>query len=393
MPETMPLRPLSSSPETKLPKVGTTIFTVMSQLAAEHQAVNLGQGFPDFPVPGRLIDELDKAMRAGHNQYAPMTGIPALRQAIAAKTRRCYGWQPDADTEITVTSGATEAIFDAVHAVVRPGDEVIVLDPCYDCYEPAIDLAGARAVHVPLDPASFAPDWEAVRAAITPKTRMLMINSPHNPSGAMLDAADMAAVAGLLRDTGIFLLSDEVYEHIVFDGAQHESVLRYPELRERAFVISSFGKTYHCTGWKLGYCIAPPALGAEFRKVHQYNTFCSFAPAQHAFAAMIEAEPEHYEQLGAFYETKRDRFREQLLATKLKPLPVPGGYFQLVDYSAVSDLDDLAFCRWLTTEHGVAAIPLSPFYENPPPGQRLARLCFAKNEATLDAAIERLRKL
>jgi methionine aminotransferase len=393
MPETMPLRPMPPNPGTKLPKVGTTIFTVMSQLAAEHGAVNLGQGFPDFPVPARLIDELDKAMRAGHNQYAPMTGIPALRQAIAAKTEHCYGWRPDADAEITVASGASEAIFDAVHAVVHPGEEVIVLDPCYDCYEPAIELAGARAVHVPLDPASFAPDWDKVRAAITPRTRMLMINSPHNPSGAMLGAGDMAAIAGLLAGTEIVLLSDEVYEHIVFDGARHESVLRHPELRARAFVISSFGKTYHCTGWKLGYCIAPPALSAEFRKVHQYNTFCSFAPAQHAFAAMIEAEPEHYEQLGAFYEAKRDRFREQLLTTRLEPLPVPGGYFQLVDYSAVSDLDDLAFCRWLTVEHGVAAIPLSPFYEAPPAGQRLARLCFAKNEATLDAAIERLRKL
>ena len=349
MPETPPLRALPPTPASKLPRVGTTIFTVMSQLAAEHHAVNLGQGFPDFAVPGRLVDELDKAMRAGHNQYPPMTGIPALRQAIADKTGRCYGWRPDADAEITVTSGASEAIFDAVHAVVHPGEEVIVLDPCYDCYEPAIELAGARAVHVPLDPVTFAPDWGLVRAAITPKTRMLMINSPHNPSGAMLDADDMAAIAGLLRGTGIFLLSDEVYEHIVFDGARHESVLRYPELRERAFVVSSFGKTYHCTGWKLGYCIAPPALSAEFRKVHQYNTFCSFAPAQHAFAAMIQAEPEHYEQLGAFYAAKRDRFREQLLSTRLKPLPVPGGYFQLVDYSAVSDLDDLAFCRWFTT--------------------------------------------
>ena len=379
--------------ETKLPKVGTTIFTVMSQLAMEHKAVNLGQGFPDFAVPARLVDELDKAMRAGHNQYAPMTGIPTLRGAIAAKTGRVYGHMPNADSEITVTSGATEAIFNAIHAVVRAGEEVIVLDPCYDCYEPAIDLAGAKAVHVPLDPRTFAPDWQRVRDAITPRTRMLMINSPHNPSGAMLSAADMAMVAGLLRDTRIVLLSDEVYEHIVFDGVRHESVLLYPELRERAFVISSFGKTYHCTGWKIGYCIAPVALTAEFRKVHQYNTFCTFAPAQHAFAAMIEQEPEHYEQLGAFYEAKRDHFREQLLTTKLKPLPVPGGYFQLVDYSAVSDLDDLAFCRWLTTEKGVAAIPLSPFYEVPPPGQRLARLCFAKNEATLDAAIERLQKL
>jgi len=378
---------------TKLPRVGTTIFTVMSQLAAEHRAVNLGQGFPDFAVPERLVAELDRAMRDGHNQYAPMTGIPALRQAIATKTERVYGVRPDADAEITVTSGATEAIFNAVHAVVRAGEEVIVLDPCYDCYEPAIDLAGAKAVHVPLDPRTFAPDWQRVRDAITPKTRMLMINSPHNPSGAMLGADDMAAIAELLRDTGIVLLSDEVYEHIVFDGARHESVLRYPELRERAFVVSSFGKTYHCTGWKVGYCIAPPALTVEFRKVHQYNTFCTFAPAQHAFAAMIEQEPEHYEQLGAFYQDKRDHFRAQLLATKLKPLPVPGGYFQLVDYSAVSDLEDLGFCRWLTTEKGVAAIPLSPFYEVPPPGQRLARLCFAKNQATLDAAIERLRKL
>jgi methionine aminotransferase len=379
--------------ETKLPRVGTTIFTVMSQLAMEHKAVNLGQGFPDFAVPDRLVAELDRAMRDGHNQYAPATGIPTLRGAIAAKTRRLYGHAPNADTEITVTSGATEAIFDAVHALARPGDEVIVLDPCYDCYEPAIELAGARAVHVPLDPATFAPDWQRVRDAITPRTRMLIINSPHNPSGAMLTAADLDTVADLLRDTGIVLLSDEVYEHIVFDGARHESVLRHAELRERAFVVSSFGKTYHCTGWKVGYCIAPAALAAEFRKVHQYNVFCTFAPAQHAFAAMIEQEPEHYDTLGAFYQAKRDHFREQLLSTRLGPLPVPGGYFQLVDYSAVSDLGDFDFCRWLTTEHGVAAIPLSPFYETPPAGQRLARLCFAKNEATLDAAIERLRKL
>ena len=380
-------------PRTKLPKVGTTIFTVMSQLAAEHQAVNLGQGFPDFPAPARLLDGLDTAMRAGHNQYSPMSGIPALRQAIAAKTERCYGWRPDADAEVTVTSGASEAIFDAIHALVHAGDEVIVLDPCYDCYEPAIDLAGAKAVHVALDPATFAPDWDAVRAAITPRTRMLMVNSPHNPSGAMFGPDDIAAIESLLRGNDIVLLSDEVYEHIVFDGVRHESVLRYPGLRERAVVVSSFGKTYHCTGWKVGYVIAPPALSAEFRKVHQYNTFCTFTPAQHAFAEMIQAEPEHYEQLGAFYEEKRDRFAAQLRSTRLRPLPVPGGYFQLVDYSAVSDLDDLEFCRWLTVEHGVTAIPLSPFYETPPPGQRLARLCFAKSEATLDAAIERLKKL
>ncbi|MGG6462766.1 pyridoxal phosphate-dependent aminotransferase [Solilutibacter silvestris] len=380
-------------PVTKLPKVGTTIFTVMSQLAAQHGAVNLGQGFPDFPVPERLVEALDRAMRAGHNQYAMMTGIPALRQAIADKTMDCYGWRPDVDAEITVTSGASEAIFDAIHAVVRAGEEVIVLDPCYDCYEPAIDLAGARAVHVALDPVTFAPDWDKVRAAITSKTRMLMINSPHNPSGAMFSAADMQAVIDLLRGTDIYLLSDEVYEHIVFDGARHESALLYPELRERTFVVSSFGKTYHCTGWKVGYCIAPPALSVEFRKVHQYNTFCTFTPAQFAFAEMIAADPDHYRQLGAFYQAKRDRFRAQLEGTKLKPLPVPGGYFQLVDYSAVSDLDDLEFSRWLTIEHGVTGIPLSPFYAQPSAGQRLLRLCFAKNENTLNQAIERLSKL
>jgi len=379
--------------DSKLPNVGTTIFTVMSQLAAEHNAINLGQGFPDFAVPKRLMDALDQAMRAGHNQYAPMTGVPALRQAIARKTSRVYGVTVDPDTEITVTSGATEAIFNAIAALVRPGEEVIVLDPCYDCYQPAIDLAGAKAVHVDLDPATFAPDWNAVRNAISARTRLLMINTPHNPSGAMLSAQDMQTIAELLRDSGIVLLSDEVYEHIVFDHARHESVLRYPELRERALVISSFGKTYHCTGWKVGYCIAPPALSAEFRKVHQYNVFCTFAPAQHAFAAMLEAEPEHDQQLGAFYQAKRDRFREQLLSTRLKPLPVAGGYFQLVDYSAVSDLRDAEFCRWLTRENGVAAIPLSPFYHAPPPDQRLARLCFAKNDATLDAAIERLQQL
>jgi methionine aminotransferase len=378
---------------TKLPKVGTTIFTVMSQLALEHKAVNLGQGFPDFPVPATLVAALAEAMAQGKNQYAPMAGIPALRQAIAAKTLRCYGRKVDPEAEVTVTSGASEAIFDAVLAVVRPGEEVIVLDPCYDCYEPAIELAGARAVHVPLDAADFSVDWQRVRDAITPRTRMLMLNTPHNPSGAMLTESDMHTLAQILRSTDIVLLSDEVYEHIIFDGRRHESALRHPELADRAFVVSSFGKTYHCTGWKVGYVIAPPALSAEFRKVHQYNTFCTFAPAQWAFAAMIEQEPEHYEQLGAFYQAKRDRFSQALRATPLKPLPVPGGYFQLVDYSAVSDLPDAEFCRWLTVEKGVAAIPLSPFYESPPSRQRLVRLCFAKLHATMDAAIERLARL
>ncbi len=381
------------NPTTKLPKVETTIFTVMSQLAMEYKAVNLGQGFPDFDVPARLVDELAKAMRDGKNQYAPMHGIPALRQAIADKTLHCYGKQVNVDSEITVTSGASEAIFDAVLAVVQSGDEVIVLDPCYDCYEPAIDLAGAKAVHVALEPDSFMVDWNKVKAAISPRTRMIFINTPHNPSGAMLSSEDMEALSEIVKDTDIMILSDEVYEHIIFDGRRHESVLRYPELAARSFVISSFGKTYHCTGWKIGYCIAPPALTKEFRKVHQYNTFCTFAPAQWAFAEMIRQEPDHYEQLGEFYQAKRDAFKTQLLGTRFEPLSVPGGYFQLVDYSKISDMPDLEFCRWLTMEKGVTAIPLSPFYEKPPEGQRLIRLCFAKNANTLDAAIERLVKV
>ncbi len=378
---------------TKLPKVETTIFTVMSQLAMEHKAVNLGQGFPDFDVPRRLVDELAKAMQQGKNQYAPMHGVAALRQAIADKTLRCYGKPVNVDSEITVTSGASEAIFDAVLAVVRPGDEVIVLDPCYDCYEPAIDLAGAKAVHVALEPGTFAVDWNKVRTAVTSRTRMIFINTPHNPSGAMLSSDDMQALSDIVKDTEILILSDEVYEHIIFDGRQHESVLRYPELAERSFVISSFGKTYHCTGWKIGYCIAPPALTKEFRKVHQYNTFCTFAPAQWAFAEMIQQEPEHYEQLGEFYQAKRDAFKSQLLSTRFQPLAVPGGYFQLVDYSEISDMPDMEFCRWLTIEKGVTAIPLSPFYEKAPTEQRLIRLCFAKNADTLDAAMERLVKV
>ncbi|PJK03426.1 aminotransferase [Lysobacteraceae bacterium NML75-0749] len=379
--------------QSKLPNIGTNIFTQMSQLAAQHQAVNLGQGFPDFPVPERLIAALASAMNEGQNQYAMMTGTPRLRQAISDKTERCYGYRPDADTEITVTSGGSEAIFNAVQAVVQAGDEVIVLDPCYDIYQPAVALAGGRSVHVPLDAQTFAPDWQRVRDAITAKTRMIITNTPHNPSGAMLSEADMHELADIVQQHGLYLLSDEVYEHIVFDGARHESALRYPALRERAFVISSFGKTYHCTGWKVGYAVAPAALSAELRKVHQYNTFCTFHPAQAAFAEMIEQEPQHYETLGEFYQQKRDRFRAQLADTRLRPLPVPGGYFQLVDYSAISDMDDLAFSHWLTREHGVTGIPLSPFYEAAPDGQRLLRLCFAKSDATLDAAIERLRRL
>jgi methionine aminotransferase len=379
--------------ETKLPKVGTTIFTVMSQLAIEHKAVNLGQGFPDFDGPPALRDALTRAMNEGRNQYAPMTGVPALREAIARKTERLYGCKVNTDTEVTVTSGATEALFAAIAAVVRSGDEVIVLDPCYDSYEPAIELNGGHAVHVPLDPRDFSPDWQRIADAITPKTRMIMVNSPHNPCGAVFSAADLDALAALARKHDLFVLSDEVYEHIVFDGALHQSVLRHKELAERSFVVSSFGKTYHCTGWKVGYCIAPRALSAEFRKVHQYLTFCTFTPAQWALADIIENDPQHYLDLPAFYQAKRDRFRDLLAGSKFKLLGVGGAYFQVADYSALGDTDDLAFCEWLVREGGVAAIPISAFYETPPSEQRLIRFCFAKSDATLEQAAARLKAL
>ncbi|MEO7325602.1 MAG: pyridoxal phosphate-dependent aminotransferase [Dokdonella sp.] len=379
--------------ETKLPKVGTTIFTVMSQLAAEHKAVNLGQGFPDFDGPQALRDALTRAMNEGRNQYAPMTGVPALREQIARKTERLYGRKVNADGEVTVTSGATEALFAAIAAVVRTGDEVIVLDPCYDCYEPAIELNGGIAVHVPLDPRDFAPDWQKIKDAITPKTRMIMINTPHNPCGSVFNATDLDTLAELTRNTEILVLSDEVYEHIVFDGAAHQSVLRHAELAERSFVVSSFGKTYHCTGWKVGYAIAPRALSAEFRKVHQYLTFCTFTPAQVALAEILEKDPQHYLDLPAFYQGKRDRFRELLAGSKFQLLPVGGAYFQIADYSRLSKADDLAFCEWLAKEGGVAAIPISAFYETPPAGQRLIRFCFAKSDATLEQAATRLKAL
>jgi len=378
--------------ESKLPKVGTTIFTVMSQLALQHQAVNLGQGFPDFDGPQSLRDALAEAMNSHKNQYAPMTGIAKLREQIALKTERIYGAKVNADTEVTVTSGATEALFAAIAAVVRAGDEVIVLDPCYDSYEPAIELAGGRAVHVPLSLPDFSVDWQRVRDAIGPKTRMLLINSPHNPTGAVLGKSDLDTLAELLRGTEILLLSDEVYEHIVFDGELHQSVLRHPELAARSFVVSSFGKTYHCTGWKVGYCIAPQPLSAEFRKVHQYLTFCTFNPAQWAFAEVLERDPQHYLDLPAFYQAKRDEFRRLLAPSKFKLLPVRGAYFQVVDYSAISAKDDLNFAEWLIHEAGVAAIPVSAFYETPP-DMRLVRFCFAKSEATLAAAAERLCRL
>ncbi len=377
----------------KLPQVGTTIFTVMSALATEVGAVNLGQGFPDFDVPAFLVDGLARAVREGRNQYAPMTGILPLREAIAEQTERLYGHRASPDSEITITSGASEAIFDAVMTTCAAGDEVIILDPAYDLYEPVITLAGARAVRVPLAGLDFAIDWDRVAAAVTTRTRMIVVNSPHNPTGAMWGAGDIDRLAAMVRGTRILVLSDEVYEHIVFDGRRHESVLRHEELAARALVVSSFGKTYHCTGWRMGYVIAPPPLTAELRKVHQYNTFSGFAAAQYAFADAMRAHPGHRDGLGAFYQPKRDRFARGLARTRFKPLAVPGGYFQVADYSAASELGDVEFCRWLCTEHGVAAIPLSPFYGKAPAGQRLVRFCFAKHDATLDAALERLAAL
>lgn len=372
----------------KLPHVGTTIFAVMSKLAQEHGAINLGQGFPDFPIDERLSALVHAAMGAGHNQYAPMPGVPALRTAIAEKVQRLYGVGYDPDAEVTVTAGGTQAIFTAVGATVRPGDEVIIIDPAYDCYAPTVALFGGIPVHVRLG-SDMRFDADAVAAAITPRTRMLMINTPHNPAGTILREADMQRIAAMLRGTDILLLSDEVYEHLVFGNEAHASVVRHPELRERAFVVFSFGKVFHATGWKMGYVLAPRELMAEFRKVHQFTVFSVNTPVQHALAAYLD-DAAHYAGVPSFYERKRDRFLQGLRASRFTPLACEGSYFQLADYSAISDEPDLAFAQRITREFGVAAIPLSPFYHDPPPGQRLLRFCFAKGDATLDQAIEKL---
>ncbi|MSQ75832.1 MAG: pyridoxal phosphate-dependent aminotransferase [Rhodoferax sp.] len=381
----------SPSLQTKLPKVGTTIFTVMSALATKHQAVNLGQGFPDFNCDPRLVEGVTSAMTQGLNQYPPMTGVPALREAVAAKVQAMYGRHYDPATEVTITAGATQGIITAVLAVVHPGDEVIVLEPCYDSYIPNIELAGGITVPVPLTPGSFRPDFDRIAAAITPKTRAILINSPHNPSGMVWTAQEMLRLQELLAPTNILLISDEVYEHMVFDGVPHESAARYPGLAARAFIVSSFGKTYHVTGWKVGYVAAPAALSAEFRKVHQFNVFTVNTPVQHGLAAyMIDTEP--YMGLPAFYQRKRDLFRAGLAHTRFKLLPGEGTYFQCVDISEVSELSEAEFCQWLTSEIGVAAIPLSAFYGD---GfdQRVVRFCFAKKDETLNAALARLASL
>jgi methionine aminotransferase len=375
--------------ESKLPSVGTTIFTVMSKLATDLGAINLSQGFPDFDCDPELVEAVARHRRACRNQYAPMQGVPALREAIAAKYEVFYGHQYDPDTEITVTSGGTEALFDAIAAVVRPGDEVIVLEPCYDSYVPAIELSGGVPVVVTLTFPEYAIDWPALRRAITPRTRMLVINSPHNPAGAVLTAEDVLQLTDLVERTGIFVLSDEVYEHIIFDGIRHESMARHPALAACSFIVGSFGKTYHTTGWKVGYAVAPAALTAEFRKVHQFVTFATNTPVQHAIADFL-ADHGRLRALAGFYQAKRDLFLRLMEGSRFRPLPCRGSYFQLMDYSAITDEQDDAFAVRLTKECGVASIPTSPFlYGATAP--KVLRFCFAKKDETLRAAAERLR--
>jgi methionine aminotransferase len=378
-------------PVSKLPSAGTTIFTVMTKLAEEHGAINLGQGFPEFQPPARLRELVDHYIRIGRNQYAPMIGAPSLREAISAKTRAVCGARVDPETEITVTSGATEAIFCAIQAVVHRGDEVVVLDPCYDSYEPSITLAGGRTVHVPLHAPEFAIDWTLLADRLNSRTRLIVINSPHNPTGALVSSADLARLAELLRPTECLVLSDEVYEHVVFDGP-HVSLLNVAELAARSFVISSFGKTFHATGWKVGYCLAPQALTDEFRRVHQYVMFATTTPMQLALADYLVEAPEHYLGLPEFYREKRDYFASELQRSRFELLPVRGTYFQLAAYSRISDKSDVDFARWLTVEHGVASIPVSVFCERAP-RERLVRFCFARERKTLAAAAARLSAL
>jgi methionine aminotransferase len=379
--------------QSRLPNVGTTVFTLMSNLANEHGAVNLGQGFPDFGCDPRLLGLVDDAMRAGLNQYPPMTGVPALRELIAAKIQALYGRAYDAATEITITAGATQALTTAILCAVHPGDEVIIVEPAYDSYLPAVQLAGGVPVTVSmqLGEDGYSMPWDAIAAAVTPRTRMIVINSPHNPTGAILRRSDLDILAGIVDGTDILILSDEVYEHMVYDGAQHESVCRDPRLAERAFVVSSFGKTYHVTGWKVGYVVAPASLMAEFRKVHQYNVFTVNTPMQHGLAGYM-ADPRPYLDLSAFYQRKRDLFREGLARTRFTLLPADGTYFQCVRYEGISDVSESEFAQWLTREIKVAAIPVSAFYSR---GKEagIVRFCFAKQDETLALALERLARV
>jgi methionine transaminase len=369
----------------KLPDVGTTIFTVMTRMAQQHGAINLSQGFPDFDCPEQLRERVAFYLNDRRNQYAPMTGVPELREQIALKIASLYGHQADTDQEITVTSGATEALFDAVQACVGQGDEVIMFDPAYDSYDPAVRLAGGIPIHIPLTIPEYGIDWQRLQDAINASTRMIIINSPHNPSGSVLRRADLDELARLIRDRDIVVLSDEVYEHMVFDGGQHESVLCHAELREKSFAVFSFGKTYHATGWKSAYCVAPAALTAEFRKVHQFVTFTSTSFIQYAIADFMRDCPQHHLELPAFYQEKRDRFCALIKATRLQFTPSAGTYFQCADYSAISTLPDREFSEWLCREKGLATIPMSPFYAQPPES-RVIRFCFCKDDSTLQQA-------
>lgn len=375
----------------KLPDVGTTIFTVMTRLANEYGAINLSQGFPDFDVDGGLVELVAAHMRQGRNQYAPMQGVPELRLRISEKARDLYGANYDPAEEITVTSGATEALFAAVTAVIGRGDEAIVFEPAYDSYVPAVALAGGVPVYCALRYPDYSIDWDMVRDSVTPKTRLIILNSPHNPAGAVLSAADIAALKDIVSGTGILLLSDEVYEHIIFDGVRHESMARDPELAARSFVVGSFGKTYHSTGWKIGYCCAPAPLTAEFRKIHQYLTFTTITPVQYALAEFMERK-EKYLELPAFYQAKRDYFISLVSGSRFRCVPSRGTYFQMLDYSEITDEPDVEFARRMTVEHGVAAIPPSVFYHEAV-DNRVLRFCFAKKEKTLEAAAERLCKI
>ena len=373
----------------KLPGLGTTIFTVMSRRAADRGAINLGQGFPDFEPPERLREAVAQRLSARCNQYAPMAGVPALLEQVAARISERHGVRVDPQSEVTVTAGATEAIFCAIQSVVHPGDEVVLLDPCFDCYAPAVELAGGTCVRVPLCVPGFGIDFDRLAGAIGPRTRLIVVNTPHNPSGALVSGADWSMLAALLEGTGTLVLSDEVYDHLVFDGRPHESVLSQPALRERAFAVFSFGKVFNATGWKIGYCVAPPPMSEAFRRVHQYVTFSVSTPVQWGLADFLSERPAFLDQLAAFYQERRDRFCGLLAASSFELVPSAGTYFQLVDYSRLSDSPDVAFCEELIDRHGVAAIPLSPFCGTPPQ-TRLLRFCFAKSDETLVAAAQRL---
>jgi methionine aminotransferase len=382
--------------DSKLPDTGTTIFAVMSALAAEHDAINLSQGFPSFNPSQDLLDLVSRYLNGGANQYAPMTGIPSLRSAIAEKVGMLYGRSVDADEEVTVCDGATEGLFSAIQATVRTGDEVIVFDPAYDSYEPAVTLAGGTTKHIPLIVSAEDPDlhidWQRLKDEITERTRLIILNFPHNPTGVILSSQDLETLAEIVRDTSIYLISDEVYEHIIFDGAEHQSFLRHDELWQRTFVISSFGKTYHATGWKVGYCVAPQELTTEFRKIHQWTCYAVITPVQHAIGDYMRLTPRHYTELPAFYEEKRDRFCELVKESRFNFRPAKGTFFQILDYSDITAEDDVSYASKLTREIGVASIPVSVFCDQPPPGHSL-RFCFAKDDAMLEEAAARLCRL